>query len=403
LQRPWFWESSFQESTQTSWPDEFIALRIYLDHNATTPIRPEVVEAMTAVLREEFGNPSSVYAEGAHARARVETARAQVARLLDVDDADIRFTGGATEANNTVLFGSLLAGDHVVTTLVEHPSVVEPLAALEARGVFVARIAPDEHGCVSASEMADAIQDRTKLVAMIWANNETGSIQPVEEVAEICSERSVALHVDATQAIGKCPVDLGSVRISSVSSSAHKLGGPKGVGALVCRNGLVLPPLLYGGGQEKGLRGGTENVAGIVGYGVACELARTRGAAWAEAYGKLRDRLWHGIESNLEDVRWNGGPGSTLTNTLNVEFSGVAGEVLLQALDLEGVAVSAGAACHSGSIEPSQVLTAMGRSPEQARASLRFSIGWGVDEAQIDRVVALLCELVPRIRKVEAP
>jgi len=172
---------------------------------------------------------------------------------------------------------------------------------------------------------------------------------------------------------------------------------------LYCRNGLVLPPLLHGGGQEKGLRGGTENVASIVGYGVACELARTEGAVRAEAYGKLRDRLWHGIQSKLEDVHWNGGPDRTLSNTLNVEFSGVAGEVLLQALDLEGVAVSAGAACHSGSIEPSQVLTAMGRSPDQARASLRFSIGWGVDEEQIDRVVALLLELVPRIRKVEAP
>ena len=379
------------------------AVRIYLDHNATTPIRPEVVEAMTFVLRHEFGNPSSVYAEGASARARVEIARAQIAALLGIDPGDIRFTGGATEANNTVLFGSLAPGDHVVTTLVEHPSIVEPLAVLEARGVLVDRVAPDLHGCVSASEMAAAIEDRTKLVAMIWANNETGSIQPVEEVAEICRERAIAFHVDATQAIGKYPVDLGRVRVSSLSSSAHKLGGPKGVGALVTPNGPVLPPHLYGGGQEKGLRGGTENVASIVGYGVACELARTEGAARAEASGKLRDRLWQGIQSNLKDVCWNGGPGRTLSNTLNVEFSGLSGEVLLQALDLEGVAVSAGAACHSGSIEPSKVLIAMGRTPEQARASLRISVGWGVDEAQIDRVVALLCELVPRVRKAEAP
>ena len=378
-------------------------MRIYLDHNATTPIRPEVVEAMTSVLRAEFGNPSSVYEEGANARARVEVARAQVARLLGVNDGDIRFTGGATEANNTVLFGSLAPGDHVVTTLVEHPSIVEPLAVLEARGVLVDRVAPDEHGCVSADEMAAKIQDGTKLVALIWANNETGSIQPVEEVAELCRSRGVALHVDATQAIGKCPVDLSRVQVSSLSSSAHKLGGPKGVGALVSSNGQILPPLLYGGGQEKGLRGGTENVASIVGYGVACELARLEGAAKIEENRRLRDQLWRGIESKVADVRWNGGPDRTLTNTLNVEFVGVAGEVLLQALDLEGVAVSAGAACHSGSIEPSRVLTAMGRTPEQARASLRFSVGWGVDEAQIDRVVALLAELVPRVRKVQAP
>jgi len=382
-------------------------VRIYLDHNATTPIRPEVVEAMTSVLRAEFGNPSSVYEEGANARARVEVARAQVAELLSVNDGDIRFTGGATEANNTVLFGSLAPGDHVVTTLVEHPSIVEPLAVLEARGVLVDRVAPDEHGCVSADEMAAKIKDQTKLVAMIWANNETGSIQPVEEVAELCRSRGVALHVDATQAIGKCRVDLGRVHVGSLSfsasSSAHKLGGPKGVGALVRSNGQDLPPLLYGGGQEKGLRGGTENVASIVGYGVACELARVEGAARVEANRRLRDRLWQGIEAKVADVRWNGGPDRTLSNTLNVEFSGVAGEVLLQALDLEGVAVSAGAACHSGSIEPSRVLTAMGRTPEQARASLRFSVGWGVDEAQIDRVVALLAELVPRVRKVQAP
>jgi cysteine desulfurase len=378
-------------------------LRIYLDHNATTPIRPEVVEAMTEVLREEFGNPSSVYAEGASARARVEAARAQVAGLLGVDPAGIRFTAGATESNNTVLFGSLSPGDHVVTTLVEHPSVVEPLAVLESRGVLVDRVAPDEHGCVAASEMAAALRDDTKLVAMIWANNETGSIQPVDEVSKICSERGIALHVDATQAIGKYRVDLGRVRVSSLSSSAHKLGGPKGVGALFCSNGPDIPPLLYGGGQEKGLRGGTENVASIVGYGVACDLARAEAAAYARESGELRDRLWHGIESNLEAVRRNGEPGLTLTNTLNVEFSGVAGEVLLQALDLEGVAVSAGAACHSGSVEPSKVLMAMGRTPEQARASLRFSVGRGVDEAQIDRVVALLRELVPRVRKIETP
>jgi cysteine desulfurase len=378
-------------------------MRIYLDHNATTPIRPEVVEAMTAVLRDDFGNPSSVYAEGARAREAVETARGQVAALLGVTHGDIRFTGGATEANNTVLFGSLAPGDHAVATRVEHPSITEPLSVLEGRGVAVDHVSPDEHGCVSASDMANAIRDQTRLVAMIWANNETGSIQPVAELAEICSQRGVALHVDATQAIGKCPVDLSAVQVSSLASSAHKLGGPKGVGALVCPRGLVLPPLLYGGGQEKGLRGGTENVASIVGYGVACELVRAEGAARAEASGKLRDRLWQGIESNLDDVRWNGGPGRTLDNTLNVEFTGVEGEILLQALDLEGVAVSAGAACHSGSVEPSKVLLAMGRTPEQARASLRFSVGWGVDEAQIDRAVALLCELVPRVRKVSSP
>lgn len=378
-------------------------MRIYLDHNATTPVRPEVVDAMTRVLREGFGNPSSVYLEGTNARAEIEEARMRVAELLRVKASDVRWTGGATESNNTVLFGCLSPGDHVVTTEVEHPSVVAPLALLEERGVLVTRVRPDVDGCVDADEMVSAINERTKLLTMIWANNEIGSIQPVEAVAMNCQERGVLMHVDATQAIGKCVVDLEQVPVSFLSSSAHKLGGPKGAGALISRGEAKLSPFLHGGGQEKGLRGGTENVAGIVGYGVACALAKSEGAARAEECGKLRERLWQGIVGNLEAVRWNGGPDKTLSNTLNVEFSGVAGEVLLQALDLEGVAASAGAACHSGSIEPSGVLLSMGRSAEEARASLRFSTGWGVDEAQIDRVIRLLCELVPRVREAHAP
>jgi cysteine desulfurase len=379
-------------------------VRIYLDHNATTPLRQEVVEAMTAVLRDEFGNPSSVYAEGAAARARIEKARGQVAALLGTTPGCVRFTGGATESNNTVLFGLLSPGDHVVTTRIEHPSVLEPLAELEVSGVEVSRVAPDEMGCVAAASIEEALRDGTRLVSMIWANNETGSIQPVAEVAALCARRRIPFHVDATQAIAKTAIDLGEVQIDYVSSSAHKLGGPKGVGALIIREGAAEPrPLLHGGGQEHGQRGGTENVASIVGYGVACELALQSGAERREVHGKLRDRLWQGIEANVSDVRWNGGAEHTLTNTLNVEFRGIAGEVLVQALDLEGVAVSAGAACHSGSIEPSKVLLAMGRSAEEARASLRFSVGQGVDEAQIDRVVALLTQLVPRVREMDAP
>ena len=378
-------------------------MRIYLDHNATTPLRPEVVESMTRVLRDQFGNPSSVYAEGASARACIEVAREQVASLISVKTGDVRFTGGATESNNTVLFGCLAPGDHVVTTAVEHPSVVAPLAVLEERGVSVSRVAPDSDGCVDAEEMADAINDRTRLMTMIWANNETGSIQPVQAVAEACHDRGVLMHVDATQAIGKSPVDLAQTPIQFLSSSAHKLGGPKGVGALVTCGDTIVPAYLHGGGQEKGLRGGTENVAGIVGYGVACELSAGEGPERMEHSGKLRERLWLGIQTHIDSVRWNGGPEKTLCNTLNIEFQGVAGEVLLQALDLEGVAASAGAACHSGSIEPSGVLLAMGRSADEARASLRFSIGWGVDEEQIDRVIQLLRELVPRVREAEAP
>jgi len=303
-----------------------------------------------------------------------------------------------------VLFGLLAPGDHVVTTQIEHPSVLEPLAALEARGVEVSRVAAAETGRVAASSIANALRKDTRLVSMIWANNETGSIQPVAEVAEICRRHGSSFHVDATQAIAKMDVDLSAVQIDYVSSSAHKLGGPKGIGALIAReDALALPPLLHGGGQERGLRGGTENVYGIVGFGLACELAMDSLVQACEVHRRLRDRLWQGFEKRVPDIRWNGGPEHTLGNTLNVEFREVAGEVLVQALDLEGVAVSAGAACHSGSIEPSKVLVAMGRSAEEARASLRFSVGHGVDEEQIDRVIALVADLVPRVREMEAP
>jgi cysteine desulfurase len=378
-------------------------LRIYLDHNATTPPRPEVVETIEDALRSEFGNPSSVHAEGAAARRLVELARARVGGLLSVPPDTIRFTSGATESNNTILQGQLELGDHVVTTAVEHPSVSAPLAWQAGRGVEVTTLPADADGCVEFAAVEAALRPQTRLVSMIWANNETGAIQPVEPTAALCAERGIPFHVDATQAIGKVEVDLASVTIDYVSASAHKLGGPKGVGALISRSPEALPPLLRGGGQERGLRGGTENVPGIAGFGRACELVARDGPESWEAWRKLRDRLWQGIQAAVEGVRWNGDPERTLGNTLNVEFEGVAGEVLVQALDLEGVAVSAGAACHSGSIEPSKVLLAMGRTPEQARGSLRFSVGHGVDEAAIDRALTLLRELVPRVRAADAP
>ncbi len=378
-------------------------MRIYLDHNATTPLRPEALEAMERALRDSYGNPSSVSFEGTRARALVEAAREQVAGLLSTEPARVRFTSGATEANNTLLFGRLAPGDHVVTTRIEHPSVAAPLEALAARGVEVDWIAPDASGCVPFEALAGAIRRETKLVSVIWANNETGAIQPIEALAALCRERGLWLHADATQAIGKLEIDLSRVPVDSLASSAHKLGGPKGIGALVLRDPAAVPAFLLGGGQERGRRGGTENVVGIAGYGAACRAAMRSGAPQAEAMRGLRDRLWQGLQTGVGGVRWNGDPARTLPNTLNVEFSGIAGEVLLQALDLEGVSVSAGAACHSGSIEPSKTLLAMGRTPDEARGSLRFSLGQGVDAAQIERVVELLGKLVPRIRALGAP
>ena len=353
-------------------------MRIYLDHNATTPVRPEVAEAMARVLRELPGNPSSTHAEGAAARAALERAREQVAELVGARPDEVVFTAGATEANNTLL-ASLR---RVVTTTAEHPSVLEPARALGATFVGV-----DRDGRVDPQEIADALGEETQLVSVLWANNETGVVQPLEAIARALPERA-ALHVDATQALGKIPVE---GPWDFLSASAHKLNGPKGTGCLVCRR--PIRPLLRGGPQERGRRAGTENVAGIVGFGVACELARKERAERAARYAVLRDRLW----AQLEDLgRRNGA--DVLPNTLNVEFPGIEGDALLQALDLEGVAVSAGAACHAGSISASHVLLAMGRTPEQALGSLRFSVGYGNDEAQIDAAAARVRELVGRAR-----
>lgn len=378
-------------------------MRIHLDHNATTPVCPEAIEAMEHALREAFGNPSSATLEGSRARALVEQARAQVAALLSAAPDQVRFTSGATEANNTLLFGLLAPGDHVVSTRIEHPSVSAPLERLAARGVAVDRVAPDDAGCIDVEAVAAALRPETRLVCVIWANNETGALQPIPELAALCVERGIWLHADATQVIGKLELDLARTPVDSIASSAHKLGGPKGVGALVARDQKAIAPLLLGGGQEHGRRGGTENVVGIVGYGAACTVAAAEGARRSERLRALRDRLWQGIAERIDRVRWNGDPARVLPNTLNVEFEGVAGEVLLQALDLEGIAVSAGAACHSGAVEPSPVLLAMGRTPQQARSSLRFSVGAGLAREQIDFVVERLAELVPHIRGLAAP
>ena len=381
-------------------------MRIYLDHNATTPLRSEVVQEVLRVLEGEHGNPSSTHQEGAAARATIERARDRVASSLNVASDAVWFTAGATEANSTVLRGVL--GDpwsdaseprHVVTTQTEHPSVRAPLEEFEARGHRVTWLRVDADGWLDPALVEDALEPNTDLVSIIWANNETGVIQPIREIGERVKARGVKFHVDATQALGKAPVDLRAAQVDFASVSAHKLNGPKGVGCLVACQPDALPPLLVGGGQERGHRGGTENVASIAGFGVACELALVELASRMEQYASLRDRLWEGIRAKVPRVRRNGAPAETLVNTLNVEFEGTPGEVLLQALDLEGVAVSAGAACHSGSVSPSHVLVAMGRSSEQARGCLRLSVGHGIDAAQIDRVIELLGELVPRVRE----
>ncbi len=377
-------------------------MRIYLDHNATTPVREEVADAMVGVLRECFGNPSSVHSEGAAARAQVERARESLAELLGCAPGEVLFTAGASEANNTAL-GPLLrawAGDRrqIVTSNVEHPSVAEPLAALERTGWRVTQVPVSSEGLLDLDALAAAIGSDTALVSLLWANNETGVVQPMARIAEIAHERGVRIHSDATQCPGRLPIDWRRSGLDALSLSAHKLGGPKGVGALVVRGEPAFEPLLRGGPQERRRRGGTENVPGIVGLGVAAALAAREQPARSRDYARLRDRLWAGISEKIPRVRRNGAVDAVLCNTLNLEIDGVAGELLLQALDLEGIAVSSGAACASGAIEPSHVLLAMGRSARQARASLRLSVGFGVDDSQIDSVLARLPDLVARVR-----
>lgn len=378
-------------------------MRVYLDHNATTPVADEAVAAMERSLREGFGNPSSTHAEGARTKMDLDRARARVASLLSCEPSEVVFTACATEANNTALIGVLERRPgppgHILTSNVEHPSVDAPLVVLEARGWRVTRLPVDADGLLDPADVEAALEPDTAMVSLIWANNETGVLLPVEAIAERVRPRGALVHVDATQRVGKLPIDLASGAIDLLALSAHKFNGPKGVGALVVRGGVGFTPLLHGGGQERGRRGGTENLAGIVGLGVACEVAERDLSARAERAARLRDRLWQGVEAKIPGVRRNGTEARVLPNTLNLEFEGAAGEVLLQALDLEGVSVSMGAACSSGSIEPSRVLVAMGRTPGQARGSLRFSVGLGNDESQIDRVLAVLPDLVARARE----
>ena len=360
---------------------------------------------MQRVLCDCYGNPSSVHGEGSAARAQLTRAREQVASLLGVAPGEVIFTAGATESNNAVLRCVAdtrgAAPRHLVTSSVEHPSVEMPLQELERRGWRVTRVPVDAEGGLEAEAVAAAVDADTALVSILWANNETGVVQPIQAIAEAVRARGVPLHVDATQAVGKIPVDLRAVAADYLSLSAHKFGGAKGAGCLVVRGSAPFEPLLCGGGQERGRRGGTENLPGIVGLGVACALSQAELPERAARYALLRDRLWEGILAKIPEVRRNGAAQRSLPNTLNVEFRAAAGEVLLQALDLDGIAVSSGAACASGSITPSRVLLAMGRSPDQARASLRFSVGEGVDESQIDRVLALLPDRVAQARQAD--
>jgi cysteine desulfurase len=374
---------------------------IYLDHNASAPLRPEALRALSAAQAQLFGNASSAHRFGAEARAAVTRARKQVATLAGVAPEAIVLTSGATESNNTVL-RAVASDAHVVVSAVEHPSVLEEASALRARGVRVSVVPVGRDGRVEVTRFAEALEPGAALASVQAANHETGTVQPLAELARAAAARGVPFHTDAAQAFGKVTLDFAALPIAYASFSAHKLGGPKGVGALYVRAGAELAPLLRGGTQERGRRAGTENVPGIAGFGAACEAARADGPESATRLGALRDSLWAGIARAVPDAVRNGGPNHVLPHVLDVSFPGASGEALVEALDLEGIAVSTGAACHSGSTEPSPVLLAMGVPESLARAALRFSLGPSNTASEIERVLACLPGIVARVRRARA-
>ena len=379
--------------------------RIYLDHNATTPVAPEVADRMAAALREEFGNPSSVHHFGQRAKAAIDEARSAVAALIGGDAGEVVFTSGGTESDNFAIRGVAEALEptgrrHLVTTTIEHEAVLNTFKALARRGWTTTLTNVDQSGIVSPDAAAAHLTPQTALVTVMHANNEIGTVQPVADIARLAKARGVLVHTDAVQSVGKIPVDVKALGVDLLSLSAHKIYGPKGVGAIWIRRGLRLSPLLTGGKHERSRRAGTENVAGIIGMGVAAQLAMAKMADESARLSILRDRLETGVLTGVSGTAINGDRSTRVPNTSNISFDRVEAESVLIALDLEGVAVSTGSACSSGTLEPSHVLKAMGFPAHRAQNSIRFSLGAATTEADIDRVIAVLPGLVDKLRSL---
>jgi cysteine desulfurase len=375
--------------------------RAYLDNNATTPLLPPVLEAMQPYFIEQFGNASSIHHHGQQTRAAVERARESVAALLSCRASEMVFTSGGTESDNLALFGITRPGDHIITSSIEHHAVLNGCKRLEALGCEVTCIPVDGQALVSPDDVKRALRPNTRLISIMMANNETGVVQPVNEIGAIAAEADVYFHTDAVQAAGKVPIDVSAIGCDLLSISGHKIHAQQGVGALYVRKGTLLQPMLYGGRHERARRAGTENVAGIVGLGKAAEMALagfTNGEV--ERIRTLRDRLERAIVETIDAVGVNSARATRVPNTSSIYFDFIEGEALVIALDLKGVAVSTGAACSSGAIEPSHVLTAMGLSPDRARASLRFSIGKQNTGEDVDLLLSVLPETVARLREL---
>ncbi len=380
-------------------------MRVYLDHNSTTPLHPRALEEMRKILERDFGNPSSIHREGQQARRALDRARMRVAGFIGATPEEIVFTSGGPESIDLGIRG--VAGihskspGHVVTSSVEHQSVLSTCLCLEQSGWRVTRVGVDGEGMCNARSAAAAIGDDTRLVSVMLANNEVGTLQPVREIAAAARERGVVCHSDAVQALGKIPVDVQGLGVDLLSLSAHKLGGPKGAGALYVRRGLELAPRLHGGLQESGRRAGTENLPGIVAFGMACELARQQFEDHTRLMATLRDRFERELHERVEGISTNGAGAERLPNTSNIMFSGLDGEALLMNLDLMGVAASSASACTAGRDERSHVLQAMGLTDEQTLSSLRFSFGPTNDDDDVTRAIEVIAELVGRLRSCE--
>ena len=379
-----------------------LQVRAYLDHNATTPVAAEVADAMHEAVRGCFGNASSVHAFGQAAKAALDDARSAVAELLGARPNDVTFTGSGTEADNLAIRGvaeaSPAAGRrHLIASAIEHEAVLNTLKALSKRGWTSTLLPVGAAGVVEPAALEAAITDDTALVSVMHANNEIGTLQPIAELAGIAHRRGAVFHTDAVQTAGKLPLDVGALGVDLLSISAHKFNGPKGVGALWIRRGMRLVAPTTGGRQERNRRAGTENVPAIVGLGVAARLAAAKLSREAARLRTLRDRLESSLLDHVPDTAVNGG-GERVPNTTNISFHGVEAEALLIALDLEGIAVSTGSACSSGTLEPSHVLRAMGLTPRRAQSSIRFSLGLGNTDDEIDRLVDVLPPLVARLR-----
>lgn len=377
--------------------------RFYFDHNATTPVAREAMETLIACL-ETYGNASSIHSFGQAAKQRLEEARRRVANLLGCDPREVVFTSGGTEAANLAVLGASRAAAgprrHVITSAVEHPAVLNACAQLEREGVEVTRL-PAPGGVVDPDDVRHALRPHTVLISIMHANNELGTLQPVEEIARIAREAGVPLHSDGVQALGKVPVNADALGVDLYSVSAHKIHAPKGIGALYVRKGTRVERILHGGHHERDRRPGTENVPGAAAFGAAAELAARELEAAPARLAALRDRLEQGILARVPHAQVNGS-GARVPNTTNIRFDFVQGEAMVIALDLRGFAVSSGSACSSGAVEPSHVLTAIGLTAEEARASLRFSLGRGNDEAQVDALIEAVAEAAAHLREISA-